>query len=331
MPDSLRPQSPTVVPQKNIYTPTAKNNHKAAHPKHLEAALNDLSKTHSNSYYPQIFKVKGNRISRKYYNNNIFDIDESDNPFALPISGQKNKPKHTSLTQKKYDNSFSQLFAIQKQTTNETSHWLIFVLLGILSFMSILIAIYPKEIGGLFKTFMSTSSNFNTQRERVSLFRTESIANYLLFVLGMGTFCFLIPQVLYSDLQFNTFGALILSISGVTVIYFLKHFQLKVLSFILPFPQEIDSYNTSIANTNKVLGFILVPILFLIANSPINTQIPVLYTSIGLLGLVYLYRTIKGLVTAGSIILFHKFHFFVYLCAVEIAPILILLKLLSIL
>ncbi|MBL4649817.1 MAG: DUF4271 domain-containing protein [Aureispira sp.] len=209
--------------------------------------------------------------------------------------------------------------------------WMIFVLLGLLSLMSIIVAIYRKEVVIIFQAFLSTSSSQNGQRDQGGVLTLERFSSYILFVLSMGTFCFLIPQILLKDFQFNTFGALCLFILGLGGVYFLKHIQLKILSFILPFRQEIEAYNFILANTNKALGFIIVPLLFLIAYTPSSGQTMTLYFSLILLSLIYIYRALKGLATAGSIMSFHKFHFFVYLCAVETAPIVILLKILSIL
>jgi len=290
---------------------------------------NDIAKTALLSNYPRSFKVQQKPLNRKYYNNNIFDIDESDNPFALPIKGRQSQRQRQKSNEELIN--LSDLFAPSDTGTETIPQWLIFVLLGILSFMTILLTVFPKTINTIFQGFLTPSAARNIQRDQGNLLRFESFSSYILFAISMGTFCFLIPQILVEENDFNTFVFLVLSILGVTAIYSLKHLQLKILSFILPFPQEIEYYNFAVSNTNKVLGYCLVPILFLLAYTPESAQTVVLYSSFIFLSLIYLYRSLKGLAVAGNIILFHKFHFFTYLCAVEIAPILILLKLLSIL
>jgi hypothetical protein len=298
----------------------------------IESDYQDLAKTNSISYFSKSFKVKKDALGRKYYNNNLFDIEESDNPFALPIGNNKSKQKIKDKDKAGKQLVFSELFALNGNNDEQgIAKWMIFVLLGLLSLMSIIVAIYKKEVTVIFQAFLSTSSSQNGQRDQGGVITLERFSSYILFVLGMGTFCFLIPQILLKEFQFNTFGALCLFVLGLGVLYILKHIQLKVLSYILPFHQEIEAYNFIVSNTNKALGFIIVPLLFLIAYTPSAGQTMALYFSFVLLSLIYIYRTLKGLATAGSIILFHKFHFFVYLCAVEIAPIVILLKILSIL
>lgn len=332
-PNTPQQDSPKTIvksPPKPVITPSPKPIAKKTI--RTEVDPFDIAKTNTISYFSKSFKVKKGALSRKYYNNNLFDIEESDNPFALPIGDNKSKQK--SKVKDKAGNQivFSELFALNGAHDSQgIAKWMIFVLLGLLSLMSIIVAIYRKEVTTIFQAFLSTSSSQNGQRDQVGVLTLERFSSYVLFVLGMGTFCFLIPQILLKEFQFNTFGALCLFILGIGAIYFIKYIQLKILSYILPFHQEIEAYSFILSNTNKALGFIIVPLLFLIAYTPDSAQIMALYFSFILLSLIYIYRTLKGLATAGSIILFHKFHFFVYLCAVEIAPIVILLKLLSIL
>ncbi len=291
----------------------------------------DIAKATSLSYFTTSFKVLQSKLPRKYYNDNIFDIDESDNPFALP-RGDKSRQKTTKEKRQKEGASiFDQLFASKSGKEDQNTQWLIFFLLGVLSFVAMLVAVYPRDVQLIFQAFLSTSANKNVQREQTGFFKIESLASYLLFVINMGTFLFLAVDILQADNPFNSFGMLLLFILGVACVYLLKHLQLKVLSFILPCHQEIDTYNFIVLSTNKALGFILLPLLFLVAYMPAQLQYLALSISVILLGLIYIYRTLKGLTAAASLILFRKFHFIMYLCAVEIAPVLILLKLLYVL
>lgn len=293
--------------------------------------MTDIAKTTSSSYFTHSFKVLQSKLPRKYYNNNIFDIDESDNPFALTGS-KKNRQSSAREKRKKEGTAiFSQLFASKSGKEKEGTQWLIFFLLGILCFMTMLLAVYPKDARLTFQAFISTSANKNVQREQAGFLKIESLSSYLLFAFSMGTFLFLAVDIIQQDNPFNTFGMLLLFIVGVACVYTLKHLQLKVLSLILPCHQEIEAYNFILFNTNKALGFVLLPLLFLVAYVPLGVQNTAFYASIILLGLIYMYRTLKGLVAAASLILFRKFHFIIYLCAVEIAPMLILLKLLYVL
>lgn len=291
--------------------------------------VTDIAKTTFLSYFPRIYTVQTSAIDRRFYTNNIFDIDESDNPFALSL-GKSKKNKHTSREpqQQQADEVLKRLFSAPDTDSEQSGQWLIFILIGLLGFLAVRLAVYIKDIRVTIQAFLSTNASKHIQREQASLFRPESLSGYLLFGGSMGTYIFLALRILVPDAGFNGFGMLLLLMSGVLGVYILKHLQLFLLSLTLPCPDELESYNFIISTTNKTLGIILLPLLFLIAYLPSSTQATALYGSFFLLGMVYVWRTLKGLLSAANLILFRKFHFFVYLCAVEIAPTLILLKLL---
>lgn len=289
----------------------------------------DISKTAFLSYFPRNYVVQSGTIERRFYTNNIFDIDESDNPFALSL-GKRTNNKRTAKEpqQQQASEVLKRLFSAPDADAEQSGQWLIFILIGLLGFLAVRLAVYIKDIQVTLQAFLSTNASKHIQREQASSLRPESLSGYLLFGCSMGTYIFLTVRILAPDAGLNSFGMLLLLMSGVLGAYVLKHLQLLLLSLILPCPDELESYSFIISTTNKTLGIILLPVLFLIAYLPTNAQIIALYGSFVLLGAVYLWRTLKGLLSAANLILFRKFHFFVYLCAVEIAPTFILLKLL---
>ena len=222
---------------------------------------------------------------------------------------------------------WERLFSASDNQDERSGQWLIFILIGLLGFLAVQLAVYAKDLRATFQAFLSTNASKYIQREQASFWRPESLSSYVLFGCSMGTYIFLAGRILQPDLPFEGFGMLVLLVGGVLGIYLLKHLQLLLLSVILPCPEELQAYSFIISTTNKTLGIILLPLLFLIAYLPGGAQVTALYASFILLGAIYTFRTLKGLLAAANLILFRKFHFFVYLCAVEIAPTLILLKL----
>lgn len=320
--DSLGAAAP--VPNPLVPRPIARQ---AAAPVLLP--VTDIAKTASLSYFPRKYAVQTSTIERRFYTDNIFDIDESDNPFALSLGkSKKNKRATREPQQQQVSEVLKHLFSAPDADAEQSGQWLIFILIGLLGFLAVRLAVYMKDIRVTLQAFLSTNASKHIQREQAGFFQPESLSGYLLFGGSMGTYIFLTLRILVPDSNFNGFGILLLLMIGVLGVYILKHLQLLLLSLILPCPDELESYNFIISTTNKTLGIILLPLLFLIAYLPTNIQTTALYGSFFLLGVVYVWRTLKGLLSAANLILFRKFHFFVYLCAVEIAPTLILLKLL---
>ena len=90
----------------------------------------------------------------------------------------------------------------------------------------------------------------------------------------------------------------------------MKHFSFNILLF------------------NILLGIFLIPVNLFLAFGPADLYGVVITIALIGAGLVYLARQFRGLVIAGGLIGSNLFHFFVYLCTVEVLPVLVLFKLL---
>lgn len=319
-PDSIKPAPKPLVA--NTYVPTVQEE--------KFSRLDDIAKSAFQSSSTQAVTVIRQPIDRRYFTQNIFDIGIYDNPFALKEGN--NKKRRTDNAKNNTGKSLlKELFVLtDAKNDQKLPQWLIFVLLGILSFMTILLSLYRKTITSIFQAFFSLTMASNLYREQRSFIKIESFSSYLLFAMSMGTFCFLLPQYLSDSSPFNTFGGLVLCVVGIGAIYVFRYLSLQLAAAILPYPNEIGFYNFIISITNKVIGYLLVPALFLLAYLPETAQSYWLYFLLIILGIIYTYRNFRGLAIGGNTILFHKFHFFVYLCTIEIAPTIILLKMLSI-
>ncbi len=311
---------PRVTPMTKV--PTLKNK--------LQHQPTDIAKSALNSYYKYQYSIQKKPLSRKYYTENVFDIGAYDNPFALQKNNRKTtRTKHNANTIDK--NILADIFALSgKDNQKKVPQWLIFVLLGIVSFMTMLFTLYKRTISTIIQAFFSLGAASNMHREQQNFIKIQSFSSYLLFTLSMGTFIFILPRFFTSQSPLNTFGDLLLCILGTGAIYTLKHLQLQITSIILPYNNEIRFYSFIIGITNKIIAYFLVPSLFLLAYVPSSIQNYILYLILTVLTLIYIYRSLRSLGMVLNIILFHKFHFFVYLCTIEIAPVIILLKLLSI-
>lgn len=271
------------------------------------------------------------KIERKFYTDNIFEIEESDNPFALLSERSQEQQEQEDKTGLNFSSNVKELFSPSNLSSSKQSNWLFLVLLGVLAFMAVVLSAYKSNVTKTFQAFVNATAAGNLHREQHMPFSPNNVANHTLFALTMGSFVFLATQLLAPNLGLNSFMAYCLFVLGIGGLYLAKNVQLQLIGQILPYQQEINFYGFLIANHNKVLAFSLIPSLFLLAYAPPGLQSITLYTSIFAIGLVHLYRCIRTLTAVSDIIIFHKFHFFVYLCTVELAPVVILLKLLSIL
>jgi len=102
---------------------------------------------------------------------------------------------------------------------------------------------------------------------------------------------------------------------------------LNILATVFPIENEASLYNLTITIFGIVTSLVLfVANLFLMYASE-NLAPTIIYITLGILAIIYLFRAVRGLSVGSKFLNHHKFHFFIYLCTVEIAPVLILWKL----
>jgi hypothetical protein len=147
---------------------------------------------------------------------------------------------------------------------------------------------------------------------------------YIIFFLNGGMFLyFLSRQFGWSAWTFQSVWA---CIGLVTVVYLIRHLSLSILGSAYPITKEVTHFSFSIVLHNILLGIGLIPVNLFLAFGPEGMQKAIAVIGLAFCGLVYLMRQFRGLLISGSAISANTFHFFVYLCAVEILPLFTLVK-----
>ena len=79
---------------------------------------------------------------------------------------------------------------------------------------------------------------------------------------------------------------------------------------------------------NILAGILLIPVNMLLAFGPGSMGYVMIIIGTIALGLLFLMRQTRGLMIGASVIATNPFQFFIYLCTIEILPVLVLVKLL---
>ena len=96
----------------------------------------------------------------------------------------------------------------------------------------------------------------------------------------------------------------------------------------LPMPSMLTNlYSFVTLLINILLGIALSPVNLLIAFGPEPMVVYVVWLGVSIVVVQYLFRQLKGVFISGRLLHSYLFHFFLYLCTAEIAPLLILGKL----
>ena len=107
-----------------------------------------------------------------------------------------------------------------------------------------------------------------------------------------------------------------------------KHVIFAIVRFLFPIETEITRYNFLVIIFNCILGLFLVPFNFMIAfGAESFYQGLLVFWVLGLVSIFYIYRSLRALNIGSKFLVSDQFHFLLYLCTVEVAPVLLLTKL----
>jgi Domain of unknown function (DUF4271) len=279
-----------------------------------------------------VIKYDNKPIEWQYYSQNPLNIDNSENPFSLPIyteQATKQTPKSSNLEY--FSKTWAEVTALGNPNgSTDTPTWMALAFFGILGFVAAQLTLHRTELFNTFQAFASATAAGQSFREDKNFFSPATLFANATYGLTMGTFLFLAAQHFGDAQQFNTFSAWLICVMGSLGLYLSKHLQVWAFSHWLPAQTEFNFYNFTITNTNKVVGIALLPLVLCLAYAPEAAQEILFYTSFALLTSVYGYRSVRAASTALDCIISNSFHFLIYVLCIEIAPILIGLKMLSI-
>ncbi len=229
-----------------------------------------------------------------------------------------------SLVKKTEGKSFIKSIGLPKgQSSSKT--FLFWALVVTLFFLAFSISVNRSAVVKAWRGFLNNSSL--TMAHRESLTQSGAIPYLLLyinFLLNAGVFLFLILRSFKGE-NFNNPAMLAVCVFAIGLIFSFKHLLLRLVGWLFPVAAEVNRYNFTIVVFNCVLGFFLMPFNFLIAFSG-DFQSFLIFWTIGLVAIFYGYRILRSILIGSKFLVGSQFHFLLYLCAAEIAPVLILFK-----
>ena len=185
-----------------------------------------------------------------------------------------------------------------------------------------------KRFFMIIKAIFTLGASKQLMREDYKLNKGSAVLFSIVFVLHFSYFLFETNQYFgYIHYSFNSYLFYLLVICAVIISYTVKIVVSKVLSRVLMARNETDEYIFNIFLSTNAAGLFLFPIIVCSEYS----QLPVhyfLYAGIFILLVLYLIRIFKGLVIAYVGGRFSIFHLFLYFCALELLPLIVIIKLL---
>jgi len=220
------------------------------------------------------------------------------------------------------------LMAFEQIHQARSFHNLFYFLVGLLFYFGLVKLFYGKYLDNLFTLFFRVTLRQQQIREQVLQAPQPSLLLNGLFIISGGMYaCFLIR---YHGFAAKTgFWLLLINCVGVLgLIYLVKFLLLKFSGWIFSIQRATDTYIFIVFLTNKILGIFLLPFLIMLSFSGRVASEVLITISLLMVLLFYAYRFIVSYGPIRKEIKVNGFHFFLYLCAFEIAPLLLIYKVL---
>ncbi len=220
------------------------------------------------------------------------------------------------------------MFMISDFRDRRTLDDLFYLLMGVLLLLAFIRSAFPRYFKNLFVLFFQTSLRQKQTRDQLLQDNLGSVFVNLLFIVSTSIYGALIIRhrewLDYPFWHVIFFGAGLLA-----VVYFGKFLFLQFAGWVFNSREAAMNYTFTVFLVNKVLGVSLVPFLFFMAFATTSLREIAFTISVGLTGLLLLYRYVVSFATIRNTLKVNALHFFLYLCAVEILPLLVLYKLMA--
>lgn len=236
-------------------------------------------------------------------------------------------PSQTSVLAETSASAFNP-FAVLPKGGGLSGTILVWLLLAAFAFLTFTIASNRSSVSKAWGGFLNENGFSVAQREASGFVGiTPYYVLYVNFLFNAGIFTFLVTRIFHKE-TYNNLPFLLICLAGACAVFLFKHVMLAVVRGLFPVESEIRRYNFLILIFNCVLGLFLVPFNFFIAFSTKSgsEQLFLVSWMIALVAIFYAYRTIRASPIGVKFLAQSPFHFLLYLCAVEIAPVLVLLK-----
>lgn len=121
---------------------------------------------------------------------------------------------------------------------------------------------------------------------------------------------------------------IIMLIAGTGIIYLAKYAAVRFSGWAFRVEGITEHYLFNVFLINKVLAVTLIPFIIILAFADHQWAQQVVFVSFVASGILLLNRYFRSWQVFGSFFQYSKFHFFMYLCASELLPLAVLMKLL---
>ena len=203
-----------------------------------------------------------------------------------------------------------------------------YCIVGLLIFFAFIRNTFGRYLQDLAKLFFRTTIKQRQVKEQLMAAPLPSLLLNILFIISGGVYLALVFEHFGMGREFNFWLLILYCAAGLTLIYLGKFLVLKIMGWLLRLSDATDAYTFVVFTTNKIIGIALLPFIVMLAFSSPDIAEVALTLSFIVVGGLFLYRFYLSYVSVYRLVKLQFLHFLLYLAAFEIAPLLLINKLL---
>lgn len=262
-----------------------------------------------------IIKTEGKALTPKPEEQSTEKLKEKTKSPGKATSLTTNNSWIPKLTPRAENNTASNSFSL---------NFIFWIMVTSLLVLAMVINLKRKSFLNLYRAITNDNYLKLLQREENNGFTFFFFLLYLIFLLNAALYIYLL---LINKFQVDGYKLYLIIIAAIFGIYLVRYIGLFLLQITFPLEREAKQFSFTISMFNIIVGLLLVPINILIAYAPFGSSM--VYIGIGIIAFFYLLRQLRGLFIASRTTGLRYFHFFIYLCTFEVAPVFWILSYLS--
>jgi len=249
------------------------------------------------------------------------------NPTPVIDTSDKVGSRASSSPSKKYNSWIPKLVPRKvgyKAENTFSLNFIFWIIITSLLILAVVINLKRKSFLNLYRSITNDNYLKLLQREENNGFTFFFLLLYIIFLLNAALYIY---QLLINKFDTGGYKLYLSLIAAVFGIYLIRYIGLFILQITFPLEKEARQFNFTITMFNIIVGLLLIPVNILIAYAPFGSTI--IYSGLGIIAIFYLLRQLRGLFIAARTKGLSYFHFFIYLCSFEVAPIFWILSFLN--
>ncbi len=221
----------------------------------------------------------------------------------------------------------SDIESVHKWTSQTSDFYLLLslcLLLGIIRFID------PRYFVNLWAAFWNPTLSSRQLKDQLQGAGLPNLLMNIFFSITVGSYIYYVVRY-YTPHPSGVIPSsllIIMLIAGTSIIYSAKYLAVKFSGWAFRLEAVTEHYLFNVFLINKILAMILIPFVIVLAFADAGVVKQMVIISFITGGILLLNRYFRSWQVFGSFFQYSKFHFFMYLCASELLPMAVLMKLL---